>query len=66
MADPTPGVAKTVASALAGALTIILVYLFDTYVADSGHQLPNEVVGALQTLIVSAAVFFTPHQIGGQ
>ena len=65
MADPTPGMAKAGAAVVAGALSTIVVYVLDTYVVGAAHQLPAEIVGAIQTLITGAAVFFTPHKFGG-
>lgn len=62
MADSTPGVAKSVAAVAAGALATIVVYVIDQV---TGKTLPPEIVAAAQTLITTLAVFFTPHQLGG-
>ena len=61
MNDPTPGVAKTVGAMLAGAITVIAVYVIDQFLP---HPLPAEVTAAIQTVFTVGVVYFTPHSMG--
>lgn len=55
---PSPGPNKAIASLFAGAIVTIFAYLVNLFT----HQtLPPEVIGALQTIIVTAVVYFVPH-----
>ena len=57
---PNIGYGKTVASVLGGAVTTIAAYFAEQWM---GHPLPVEVSGAVQTVITTAAVFFTHHTL---
>jgi hypothetical protein len=56
----TVGYGKTVASVLGGAVSTIAAYFGEQWM---GHPLPVEVSGAVQTVITTAAVFFTHHTL---
>lgn len=55
---PAPGPNKAIAAGLAGAIVTIISYLITLF---AHQQLPVEVVAALQTIIVTALVYFVPH-----
>lgn len=57
------GYGKSVAAVAAGAISTIGGYAFQQ---ATGHPLPAEIVGSVQTLLTLAAVYFTPHSaVGG-
>ena len=56
--DPKQGVNKTIASGLAGAASIILVYVIDQFVKT---PLPAEIVAAVQMLVTTLIVWYVPH-----
>jgi hypothetical protein len=56
-----PGYGKAYAAGAASSASIILIWLWNTFVP--AHQLPVEVSGALQALIVTLAVIYTPHGV---
>ena len=60
---PTTGNAKMGASVIAGAVSIILVYLLNRFLPPP--PIPDYVQGAIQTILVSLAVWYTPHKLGG-
>ena len=60
---PTMGNAKMGASVIAGAVSIILVYLLNRFLPPP--PIPDYVQGAIQTILVSLAVWYTPHKLGG-
>jgi ABC-type branched-subunit amino acid transport system permease subunit len=66
MSDQTVAVASTgpgkaVGAIIGGALYTIIVYLIT---AALHVTLPSEVSSAIQTLVVTACVYFTPHNLG--
>lgn len=65
MANGQAGYGKVVAAGAAGAVTIVLTWVLDTFVIP-GHPIPAEVGDALTTLIATGAVYWTPHDaVGG-
>ncbi len=60
--NPAQGYAKMGASVLGGAVSVILIYILNRVLPPP--PLPDYVGGALQTIIVSLSVWFTPHSIG--
>jgi hypothetical protein len=57
---PNIGYGKTVASGAVGGLTIIVVYVIEQL---TGHRLPTEITAAVQTVLTTAAVYFTHHTL---
>lgn len=60
--DPSPvsqGSGKAIASVVGGAVSVILLYLINRFIPPP--PLPDYIDGAIQTLIVTAATYYTPH-----
>lgn len=55
------GSGKAIGAVVGGALYTIIVYLIQ---AIAHVTLPAEVSAAIQTLVVTACVYFTPHTLG--
>lgn len=61
--SPAPvGSGKAIGAVIGGALYTIIVYIIS---AALHVALPAEVSGAIQTLVVTACVYWTPHNLGG-
>ncbi len=63
MSIPAPpsapiGNGKAYAAVIGGAATTIVVYILNQFLPQ---PLPAEIAGAIQTLIVTGSVYFTPH-----
>ena len=67
MSNAEPGAAqavgsgKSIAAIAAGALSTIIIYIINQV---TGHPLPAEICAAVQTLVMTAAVWATPHNLG--
>lgn len=69
MPDPVPspppapiGINKSVAAVAAGSLATIVIYIVNAIFKKYGmDSLPAEITAAIQTLITTAAVYYTPH-----
>lgn len=62
---PPVGMGKSVAAIVAGSLSTIVLYIVNSILAHYGAApLPSEIVAAVQTLITTAAVYWTPHNLG--
>jgi ABC-type branched-subunit amino acid transport system permease subunit len=60
-APAAAGSGKAVGAILGGALYTIIVYAISTALHIT---LPSEVSSAIQTLVVTACVYWTPHNLG--
>lgn len=58
---PATGSGKAIGAVIGGALYTIIIYAIQ---AAAHVTLPAEVSGAIQTLVVTACVYFTPHNLG--
>lgn len=49
---------KAIASGIAGAVTIVAVYVINQFMTS---PLPPEIVAAVQTIVTTAIVWYVPH-----
>ena len=57
---------KVTAATLAAALATILVWVLNTFVLSPAQQIGPEVAGAITTVLVALAGYFTPPAAGDQ
>lgn len=56
--NDTTGSNKAIASILGGAASVVLIYIIDQFVKT---PLPPEICAAVQTIVITALVYFVPH-----
>lgn len=59
---PVPvGSGKAIGAVIGGAVSTIVIYLIQVI---TKQQIPADIAAAVQTLIVTGVVYFTPHSLG--
>jgi len=59
---PSNGYGKSLAAVFAGAVSTIVIWVLKMKIG--ADQVPADIAGAIQTVITTGAVFFTPQLLG--